>query len=62
MLYVHGNNDADDAEHYVNHLMFAAFRKLDVDTGPTLDPTVLLSFKKPTTMAASSPTIFKITA
>ena len=26
MLYVRGNNDTDDAEYYVNHLMFAAFR------------------------------------
>ena len=23
---VQGNNDTDDAEYYVNHLMFAAFR------------------------------------
>ena len=26
MLCVRGNNDTDDAEYYVNHLMFAAFR------------------------------------
>ena len=24
MLYVRGNNDTDDAEYYVNHLMFRA--------------------------------------
>ena len=38
MLYVRGNNDTDDAEYYVNHLMFAFFfRELDGDT--------VLSFK-----------------
>ena len=35
MLYVRGNNDTDDAEYYVNHLMFAAFRYLDSDSHGT---------------------------
>ena len=32
MLYVRGNNgDTDDAEYYVNHLLFAGLPELDGD-------------------------------
>ena len=35
MLYVRGNNgDTDDAEYYVNHLVFAILPELDGDIQP----------------------------
>ena len=68
MLYVRGNNDTDNTEYYVNHLMFAVFRELDGDMGPIL---LYYRSKSRTTMAASwrdamltelFPKIYKITA
>ena len=46
MLYVRGNNgDTDDAEYYVNHLVFAVLRELD---GNIIDSITVLSFKAAT--------------
>ena len=51
MLYVRGNNgDADDAEYYVNHLVFAVLPELDGDIQCTLHCIIVQSR---TTMAAS---------
>ena len=52
VVYVRGNNDTDDMEYCVDHLMFAVFRELDSEMWPTL----LLAYyrsKSRTTMAAS---------